>query len=309
MKVSATPHFREALLRSTPDVDSRLQATVFLLPQGAISGALESSIAVTGAITHAYTTLMGPIRAILVMLPLLMVAKPANAVDLDAYAAVLDRYTHEVNAVTFIDYKRLQKAADWDQVVMSLERSRPEQLSTRDEELAFWINAYNILAIDLVRRNYPVDSIRDIGSLLRPVWDREAGTIDGRAYSLGQIDHDILRPKKDPRIHAAIVCASRSCPSLRSEPYNVSQLDAQLDQAVRIFLSNSWKGLRVERDQHTIRLSRIFDWFAEDFRIQGEVLNFVARYAPVEARDWLVQHSRRVRIEYFDYDWRLNDLS
>ena len=143
-----------------------------------------------------------------------VLAQPARAIDLDAYADLLDRHTYQVEhtARTHVDYEALRNSADWEELVYSLKRSRPDQLTTREEQLAFWINAYNILAIDLVRRNYPVDSIRDIGSFFVPVWDREAGQIGDRSYTLGEIEHEILRPLGDPRIHAAIVCASTSCP-------------------------------------------------------------------------------------------------
>ena len=157
---------------------------------------------------------MKTIHAGLAILVMFVLAQPARAIDLDAYADLLDRHTYQVEhtARTHVDYEALRNSTDWEGLVHSLKRSRPDQLSTREEQLAFWINAYNILAIDLVRRNYPVDSIRDIGSFFVPVWDREAGQIGDRSYTLGEIEHEILRPLGDPRIHAAIVCARPLAP-------------------------------------------------------------------------------------------------
>ncbi len=240
----------------------------------------------------------------------LCLAHSAGALDLGTYADILDRHTSEVDdtAMTHVDYDSLRDSSGWEQLVESLGRSRPDKLATRAEQLAFWINAYNILTIDLVRRNYPVESIRDIGSFFFPVWEREAGTIGGRSYTLNEIEHEILRPLGDPRIHAAIVCASTSCPQLRREPYEASRIDAQLDDAVRAFLSNGEKGFRLEEETSTVRLSRIFDWFADDFDSEGGVLTFVRRYAPGSAMEWLVRNSDEVEVEYLDYDWRLNDL-
>ena len=116
-----------------------------------------------------------------------------------------------------VDYAALKKDPRWKGVVRSLERSKPDALPSAEAKLAFWINAYNVLAIQTVLSNYPLDSIRDVGSFFSPVWKRQAGKIDGKAVTLDQIEHQILRPMGDPRIHAAIVCASRSCPSLRRE--------------------------------------------------------------------------------------------
>jgi hypothetical protein len=86
-------------------------------------------------------------------------------------------------------------------------------------------------------RHPGIASIRDIGSLLRPVWNREAGRVGRRARSLGEIEHEILRPLGDPRIHGAIVCASVSCPPLRREPFAAARLDAQLDDQMRRWLA------------------------------------------------------------------------
>ncbi len=253
---------------------------------------------------------MKTIHAGLAILVMFVLAQPARAIDLVAYADILDRHTSEVDdtAMTHVDYDALRGSSGWEQLVESLGRSRPDKLATRGEQLAFWINAYNILTIDLVRRNYPVESIRDIGSFFFPVWEREAGTIGGRSYTLNEIEHEILRPLGDPRIHAAIVCASTSCPQLRREPYEANRIDDQLDDAVRAFLSSPEKGFRLEEETSTVRLSRIFDWFADDFDSEGGVLTFVRRYAPGSAMEWLVRNSDEVEVEYLDYDWRLNDL-
>jgi len=175
---------------------------------------------------------------------------------------------------------------------------------SRDARLAFWINAYNILAIDLVRRHYPIDSIRSIGGLFSPVWKERAGEIGGRAYTLHEVEHEILRPMGDPRIHAAIVCASLSCPPLRREPYRAATLDAQLEDNVRRWLADPRKGVLIDRSTKTLYLSRILDWFAMDF---GDgVLPFVTAHLPDEQASW-IRAQRGLRIRYLEYDWTLND--
>ena len=244
---------------------------------------------------------------ILALMAVLSVAAQAQALDEALYAELLERNTVAVDdiASTRVDYAALRSSEPWASLIRSLRDSDPQRFDSRDEKLAFWINAYNILAIDLVRRHYPVDSIRSIGSLLSPVWKREAGVIGGRACTLDQIENEILRPMGEPRIHGAIVCASLSCPPLRREPYRAATLDAQLEDNVRRWLADLRKGARVDRSARTLYLSPIFDWFAEDFG--DDVLPFVTSHLPPEEASWVRARGTALRIRYFDYDWSLNE--
>jgi hypothetical protein len=237
-------------------------------------------------------------------------ACPALAFDEALYASLLERHTRVVSdlARVRVDYPALAGSPDWRRLVDGLASADPGALRTREAQLAFWVDAYNILAIDLVAKHYPVASIRDIGSLFRPVWKRPAGTVGGRAVTLDEIEHEIVRPLGDPRTHAVVVCASTSCPALPRQPITAARLDAQLDTAVRQWLADPGKGLRIDRAANTIYLSKIFDWFEGDFAKAGGVLAFVARYAPDADREWLDAHGATARLEYFDYDWAVNAL-
>ncbi len=238
-------------------------------------------------------------------------ARAADAVDPALYAELLRDYTRESGDVagTRVDYKGLARSSGWRKLLHQLGRSRPDQLSGRDETLAFWINAYNILAIQMVIANYPVESIRDIGSFLRPVWDRDAGRIGGRDVTLGEIEHEILRKLDEPRIHVAIVCASTSCPSLAREPFTAEGLDAQLDAATRRFVADPAKGSKIDREAKRVTLSKIFDWFEEDFEDGGGTVAFVAAHLDGDDRRWLEANRDGVRVRHFDYDWTLNDTA
>jgi len=238
---------------------------------------------------------------------------PALAVDdatvWDRYAHLLEKYTRDVDAKvgTTVDYRGLAKEAGWKTLVAELAATDPTRLQTRDERLAYWINVYNVFAIDLVLQSYPLESIKDIGSFFRPVWGRDAGTIGGKAYALGEIEDEIIRPMGEARIHAAIVCASVSCPNLRREPFEAARLSAQLDDSLRAWLARPEKGLRLDAERGVLWLSPIFEWFEEDFESQGGVLAFVTAYAPGEARRQLMERQADVALEYFDYDWGLNE--
>jgi Protein of unknown function, DUF547 len=171
-------------------------------------------------------------------------------------------------------------------------------LSSREEKQAFYINAYNILALKMVADHWPAESIKDSGSLLSPVWDKPAGELGGKPGTLGELEHKILRPMGEPRIHLAIVCASVSCPDLRNEPYTAAQLNKQLDEQARNFLANPAKGLKIEKD--ALHVSQIFDWFEQDFAASGDVKGFIKKYKP-DAPDLKIKAN-------LPYDWAVNGL-
>ncbi|HEB89322.1 MAG TPA: DUF547 domain-containing protein [Deltaproteobacteria bacterium] len=238
-------------------------------------------------------------------------ARADSAIDLDLYARLLQTHTRSVPDIvgTRVDYRALRESPEWARLVQQVHSARPSRLKTRDQKLAFWINAYNILAIDLVAKHYPVSGIKEIGSFLSPVWDREVARIEGQPYSLGSIEHGILRKMGEPRIHAAIVCASVSCPPLSRKPFRPETLDADLSAAMKAFLANRRKGFVLDRRNHVVRLSKIFDWFEDDFASTGGVLASIMPHLVPEDAAWLRAHGSDATIRYFDYDWSLNDLA
>jgi hypothetical protein len=230
-----------------------------------------------------------------------------SPIDLDLYARLLETHTQAVDDVAGVrvDYRGLASSSQWKALVAQVARARPSTLP-RDPRLAYWINAYNILTIELILRNQPVSSIKDIGSFFSPVWNREVARIEGRAISLGEIEHEILRPMGDPRIHAAIVCASLSCPPLARTPFRSETLEADLSAAMRRWLANPQKGLRIDRDARRLRISRIFDWFEDDFESTGGVRATIERYVDEDDSRWLRSEGKTASIRYLDYDWSLN---
>ena len=133
--------------------------------------------------------------------------------------------------------------------------------------------------------------------------------LGGKQISLGEIEHKLLRAQWDePRVHAAIVCASASCPNLRREAYTGGDgLEAQLEAQARAWVAHPAKGARLDRAAGRLWLSRIFLWFASDFGGRAGVLEFVARHSEdAEAAAWLRAHGASLRLEYFEYDWEVN---
>ncbi|HKB16913.1 MAG TPA: DUF547 domain-containing protein, partial [Planctomycetota bacterium] len=179
----------------------------------------------------------------------------------------------------------------------------------RAERLAYWINAYNAFTVRLILDHYPVKSIKDIGGLFRSPFKKEFIALPNlrrELLSLDDIEHGILRPQfADPRVHFAIVCASKGCPPLRSEAYRAEVLETQLDDQARRFLADPGKN-RVDVEAKTLHLSPIFKWFREDFeKSAGSVPKFVARFlGPKTAA--AIGDGVGWEIEYTDYDWTLN---
>jgi len=225
------------------------------------------------------------------------------------YGSLLSEFTRETKSTVQVkvNYRGLRGDPRWKRLVGLVAQIDPGKLGTREERLAYWINVYNIFAIDLILGAYPVDSIKDIGSFFSPVWGADAGKIRGRSYTLDEIEDDILRPMGEPRIHAAIVCASVSCPPLARTPFEAGAIDRQLDATLASFLANPQKGARLDRASRTLRLSKIFDWFESDFESAGGVLSFVLPHLAEDDARWIRSHRADLRIDYFGYDWGLNE--
>jgi hypothetical protein len=177
--------------------------------------------------------------------------------------------------------------------------AKPAEMSA-DEKKSFYINAYNAMAISIVLDRYPIRSIRDVEGAFQKI----ARKIGGEMLSLDTIENK-LRALGDPRIHFAIVCASRSCPPLAGRAYAAESVSAALDRQARLFV-NDPKRNAIDRTKGTIALSKIFDWNRKEFeRDSGTLTKFVARY--VEDREtaaWLASTSQAPK--FLEYDWALN---
>ncbi len=223
-----------------------------------------------------------------------------EALDWSAYDALLAAHVTagERNGIHHhrVDYQAVGQDPRYAQALALIANFPVAQLTERNARLAFYINAYNLYAIKMVIDHLPLESIRDVGSLFSPVWGKEAGIIGGKPVSLDEIEHEILRPMGEPRVHFAIVCASLSCPNLRTEAFTAEKLEQQLDDQTRSFLQDSSKGLALEGNR--VRVSQIFDWFGEDFEAAGGVESFLRRYRDLPA-------SIRLRPD-LPYDWSLN---
>ncbi|MBU0560126.1 MAG: DUF547 domain-containing protein [Bacteroidetes bacterium] len=214
-----------------------------------------------------------------------------------------------------VDYNNLRVDKRLDDYLLRLTNSYPEKM-THEKSLAFWINTYNAFTLKVVADNYPINSITElhtggkiIGYLIgKTVWDKEFITVNKKKYSLNDIEHKILRKLGEPRIHFAIVCASISCPILLNEAYEEAKLEKQLEDQTKIFLSDHLRNY-FDLKNRTAHLSKIFDWFAEDFGSSDEqVLKFISNYLPKNIADDVLNNITNWDISYKDYNWNLNKI-
>jgi hypothetical protein len=170
--------------------------------------------------------------------------------------------------------------------------------------------------LKIVCDNYPLESINDlhfggliVGTVLnKTVWDKDFIEINGEKMSLNHIEHEILRKEfKDPRLHFAIVCASKSCPSLRSEAFAGSRLDSQLDDQAKVFFADPERNV-FDIENKKAHLSKILDWFSKDFgNNDEEILLFVSRFAVADVAAAIRSDANEWDINHTEYDWSLND--
>lgn len=213
-----------------------------------------------------------------------------------------------------VDYKNLKNDSRLGKYLNQLSNTDLEKL-TRNEKLAFWINAYNAFTLQVIVENYPVESITDlstggkiIGYLLgKTIWDKAFISINKTKYSLGDIEHKILRKMSEPRIHFAIVCASISCPPLRNEAFEADKIEKQLnDQAIQFVNDPARNYFDIKKKK--AYLSKILSWFAEDFGSSDEnVLKFVSYYLPENISKKITGDLSNWNISYKEYNWNINE--
>jgi hypothetical protein len=184
--------------------------------------------------------------------------------------------------------------------LVNLADARPGEMSA-DGKKAFYVNAYNAMAIGIVLDRYPVKSIRDIEGAFARIRRR----IGGQELSLDDIENR-LRELKDARIHFAIVCVSESCPPLAPAAYRAETISADLDRQGRAFVNDPTKNV-IDRARGSVALSKIFDWNHKEFEAEaGTVAKYVARYVDArETASWLASNAAPAPA-FLDYDWALN---
>ncbi len=213
----------------------------------------------------------------------------------------------------WVDYAAIQKSGQT-QLKNYLKRLSSASLSkfkTQAEQVSFWVNAYNAITIQKLLDHKLPKKVPNAVIFGKNIFKERTYKVAGKIRSLDDIEHGILRKKyKEPRVHAALVCGASSCPRLRPEAYTSQALDKQLTEEAQRWIRSgrTLKGDRknyLNRKTKTMYVSKIFDWFDDDFGGTNKgILQFIKKFASEDDRKFL--NSNKIRIRYLDYDWTLN---
>lgn len=219
------------------------------------------------------------------------VSKNLEVFNHNSWNILLQKHVSGIGNVNYKNFKTDRK--ELLNYLSSLGDTMPNDNWTKEDKLAYWINAYNAMTIDLILQNYPIKSIKDI----KDPWGQRLWKLGNKWYNLNDIEHEILRKMDEPRIHFAIVCASYSCPKLQNKAFYAENLKEQLTNATKEFLSDSERN---EISENDLKLSKIFQWFTKDFKQNGSLIDFLNTYSEI-------QISEKAKISYKDYNWDLNE--
>ncbi|MDY8134763.1 DUF547 domain-containing protein [Aquimarina sp. 2201CG5-10] len=191
-----------------------------------------------------------------------------------------------------VDYEGIMKDSSlFYKYFMHLSENPPTEQWNKEEKLAYWVNAYNAIALKMIIDNYPVESIND----LHDPWKQRFFKINGKKYCLDEIEHQILRKMNEPRIHFLINCAANSSPRLLNMAYTPENINDALENMTKEFINDPSKNIITDKK---VSLSQIFEWYKDDFN-NGEVVSFINEYSDVKIE-------KVPRKSYKPYDWKLN---
>lgn len=210
--------------------------------------------------------------------------------DHSVFNTLLQTYVSDDGNVNYDEFKNDKKLLT--NYISSLSENIPRDDWPKEDKLAYWINTYNAMTIDLILKNHPINSIKDI----KNPWKQSLWKLGGKWYNLDEIEHQIIRKMNEPRIHFALVCAAKSCPKLYNKAFTAGRLDKDLTKLTKAFLKDTSKNT-ITGDN--IKLSKIFKWFAQDFKQNGSLIDFLNQYSDIKI-------SKKAKKSFMDYNWDLN---
>ncbi len=230
-------------------------------------------------------------------------SKPGSKlIDHHEWTILLQKYVDDDGLVNYQGF--LKDSIDLNSYLDKISTNPPDESAwSAEDQIAYWINAYNAFTVKLILDHYPLKSIKDIGSAIQipfvnTPWDVKFIEINKEKLDLNNIEHSILRKKfHEPRIHFAINCASLSCPKLRREAYIAEKLNAQLnEQAIQFINDPKRNDITIDH----VKISKIFSWFKGDFTKSGSLKDFLNQYSDIKING-------DAKISFMDYDWSLNE--
>ena len=218
-------------------------------------------------------------------------ANSAVNVDHSTWDKLLKKHVDNKGLVNYKGFKEDRQQLD--SYLNMLSSQEPTKDWSVQEQLAYYINLYNAFTIDLILRNYPVESIQDINNAFTEGFIKVGDT----NISLGGVENSILRKMNEPRIHFAISCASMSCPKLLNEAYTASKINEQLEMVTTEFINSD----KNEISQNQPKVSSLFDWYKKDFKEYGTVSDYINHYSKN------TDINSAATLTFKKYDWALNE--
>ena len=232
-----------------------------------------------------------------------------DQIDHSRWDSLLQQFVDEHGNVAYASWKQSREATlQLDKYLATLSTANPSAATSRNAALAYWINAYNAVTVRGILREYPTSSILNHRSRTfgYNIWRDLLLPVGRKSYSLEQIEHDVLRPMREPRIHFAIVCASVGCPRLLNKAYTKGAIDDQLTENAKNFFANA-NNFRYDAARRQFYLSSILNWFGKDFGPdRAAQLKAIAPYLPDRNTQEAAMANPR-SVTFLDYDWGLND--
>ncbi len=204
---------------------------------------------------------------------------------------LLAKYVSTEGKINYQGFKQDEKALK--SYLWVLRNNMPANNWSKADKLAYWLNVYNAYTVKLIIDNYPIKSIKDI----KKPWDLRFFRLGKKWYTLNDVEHQILRKMKDPRIHFGINCASFSCPPLLNKAFTAKNVDAALEKLAVTFINDP---KRNTISANEIEISKIFSWFAKDFKKEGTIINFLNKYSKTKI-------NKSAKKSFKDYNWDLNE--
>ncbi len=246
----------------------------------------------TGSSSKTNNIIIETSQVTLVNEPKKQTAKGQNAVPAHTdFDILLKKHVAASGKVNYKAFKEDKAALET--YIQTLSDNMPAKEWSKDDKLAYWINAYNALTIKLILDKYPLSRITDLDG--GKTWDVRRFKLGDKTYSLNDIENTIVRPMNEPRIHFALNCAAKSCPPLFNEAFTGLLLNAQLEKRTKLFINDQTANI-LSGDE--VKISKIFDWYGKDFGTP--LMSFINRYATKKAK-------KDAKIGYKEYDWRLNE--
>lgn len=197
-----------------------------------------------------------------------------------------------------VKYKNITQSQSFSSLIRHLILADPSKLNTRDEQLSFWINMYNIAVVHTIAQHYPLASIKDAGTLMNPIWDRSIINVGGNYFSLSEIETKILKKLNEPRLYYALCNGTLSSADLRNEAYTAKNLDQQLQDQKTNFLQNKTKGIRRHKGTRELRISSLFKWQKEFITSSSPLKTYLQPFADYSLKGY--------KISYLTYNWAHN---